>query len=59
MFKHLFQSVDIMTILGVVALLFFFLSFLLILFYTFKIDKKYSDEMSNKPLEKNNLSTTK
>jgi len=59
MFRNIFQSEVILSVLGIVALVCFFLSFLFVLLYSWKMEKKFSDKMSNLPLEENNFSRNK
>lgn len=59
MFKNIFQSVDTLTILGIVSMLLFFVSFLFVLYYAWKADGKFIEKMSNMPLEENKLTTNK
>jgi len=51
MFKHYFERIENIEIWPVMALIIFFLFFTGLLFYTFKMDKKYIKKMENMPLE--------
>jgi cbb3-type cytochrome oxidase subunit 3 len=49
--KHNFDSIDGVAIYPIVALLTFFIVFVVMVFLVIKMKKKYIDEVSNMPLE--------
>jgi len=55
MFKQIFESMSDIGIFGLIAMIFFFLIFLGIVYWTIKADKKYLKKMENMPLESSNI----
>ena len=55
MFKQIFESMSDIGIFGLIAMIFFFLIFLGIIYWTIKADKKYLKKMENMPLESSNI----
>lgn len=51
MFKYLLSSVDYLEVWSVLTLIIFFLSFIMIMIYAFRLDKSVIDHMSNLPIE--------
>lgn len=51
MYKQYFEQVENVAAGPVVSLVIFFLFFLGLLYWVFKVDKKYIDKMKNLPLE--------
>jgi len=51
MFKHYFERIENVEFWPVFSLVVFFLFFLGLLIYVFKIDKKYISKMKNLPFE--------
>jgi len=55
MFKQIFESMSDIGIFGLIAMIFFFLIFLGIIYWTIRVDKKYLKKMENMPLESSNI----
>lgn len=51
MFKHYFEEIENVEFWPVVSLIVFFLFFVGLLIYVFRVDKKYINKMKNLPLE--------
>ena len=51
MFKEFFQSISGIEIFGVVIMIFFFVIFLVVIYWSIKVDKQYLNKMSNMPLD--------
>ncbi len=61
MYKELLQSIEGITIYPIISLIVFVLFFAIILYWMFKVDKKYIIKMENLPFEKveeNNFNNT-
>ncbi len=57
MYKNVLQGIDNIAIWPVVSFIIFFVFFLVLLWWAFTADKKFIQEMSNKPLEDGSKST--
>lgn len=55
MIKELIKSIAGIELYGVVAMLIFFIIFILVIFWTFKMDRRYLNKMKNMPLDASNL----
>ena len=55
MFKQIFESMSDIGVFGLVAMIFFFLVFLGIIYWTIKADKKYLKKMENMPLDSSKI----
>lgn len=51
MFKNLLSSVEFMEIWSIITMIIFFLSFIYIIFYAIKMDKKHENYMSSLPID--------
>lgn len=51
MFKHYFEGIQNIEIWPIISLTIFFMFFIGLVFWVFKVDKKYINEMENLPLE--------
>lgn len=54
MFKQLLQFEQLMSTVGIISVVIFFLAFIYLLFIVFKMDRKFIDKMSSLPLEESN-----
>ena len=54
MFKHYFERIENVETGPIIALVLFFLFFLVMLFWIFRLDKKFINKMKNLPLEEDN-----
>jgi uncharacterized membrane protein YjfL (UPF0719 family) len=52
MFKNLLSSVEFFEIWSEITMIIFLISFLYIIFYTVKMDKKHESYMSSLPIDK-------
>jgi hypothetical protein len=52
MFRELFESVSGIEIFGIVAMMFFLLTFLIVIYWSLKVDRSYIRKMEQMPLEK-------
>jgi len=55
MFKELLKSIAGIEFFGLVAMFIFLFIFILVIFWTSKIDKRYRNKMKNLPLDSSNL----
>tara|TARA_R110000868_G_scaffold207204_2_gene456146 strand:+ start:127 stop:306 length:180 start_codon:yes stop_codon:yes gene_type:complete len=51
MFKHYFEGIQNIEVWPIISLTIFFMFFIGLLIWVFKVDKKYINEMENLPLE--------
>ena len=51
MYKEILQSIDNVAIWPVISFVIFFLFFIMLLWWTFTANKKFLNEMAQKPLE--------
>lgn len=54
MYKNILQSIDGVEVYAIIALLIFFLFFIGVTIWLFKVDKNYLKKMSKLPLEQDN-----
>jgi len=54
MFKHYFEQIHGIEIWPIISLSIFFIFFLCLILWVFKVDKKYVEEMSNMPVKDDN-----
>ncbi|MEQ6121625.1 cytochrome C oxidase Cbb3 [Reichenbachiella sp. MALMAid0571] len=52
MFKHYFEGIQNIEVWPIISLTIFFMFFIGLLIWVFKVDKKYINEMENLPLER-------
>ena len=52
MFKHYFEQIENVSIWPIISLSIFFIFFLVLIIYTFRVDKGFIVKMKNMPLEK-------
>lgn len=57
MYKNVLQGIDNIAIWPVISFIIFFVFFLALVWWAFTADKKFIQEMSNKPLEDGSEST--
>ena len=55
MFSNLLESISGIEFFGLVSLLIFFSIFIMVLFWTVKMDKNYINKMKEMPLDSSNL----
>jgi hypothetical protein len=55
MFKNIVESMSGIEIYGILALIFFFVVFLGIIYWSIKVDKKYLSKMSEMPLDSSKI----
>ncbi len=55
MYKEILRSMAGIDIFGIISLLFFFLIFLGVLYWSIKVDKAYITKMKNLPLDSSNV----
>ena len=55
MFKQIFESMSDIGVFGLIAMIFFILIFLGIIYWTIKADKKYLNKMENMPLDSSKI----
>lgn len=55
MFKHYFEGIQNVEIWPIISLIIFFLFFVILILWIFKVDKKYIRKMKNMPLDNNEL----
>jgi cytochrome c oxidase cbb3-type subunit IV len=55
MFKSILENSELMQNLGLIALILFFVIFMIILFWAFKLDKRFVNKMKSLPLEENKI----
>ena len=54
MFKHYFERIENIETGPIIALVLFFVFFVVMIFWIFRLDKKFINKMKNLPLEENN-----
>ena len=54
MFKHYFEGIENIQIGPLLSLIFFFVFFLLVIFWIFKLDRRFVDKMKNLPFDDGN-----
>ena len=55
MFKHYFERIENVETGPLIALVFFFLFFIVMIVWIFKLDRKFINRMKNLPLEDDNV----
>jgi len=55
MFKDIFESMSGISIFGLISMIFFFLVFLGVIYWTIRVDKKYLKKMENMPLDSSKI----
>jgi cbb3-type cytochrome oxidase subunit 3 len=55
MFKDIFESMSDISIFGLISMVFFFLIFLGVIYWTIRADKKYLKKMENMPLNSSKI----
>jgi cytochrome c oxidase cbb3-type subunit 4 len=58
MYKNILQSIDNIAIWPLISFVIFFLFFLILLWWTFTVNRKFIDHMSNMPIEEATLNPT-
>jgi len=51
MFKHYFEGIQNIEVWPIISLTIFFMFFIGLVFWVFRVDKKYINDMENLPLE--------
>jgi cbb3-type cytochrome oxidase subunit 3 len=59
MFKHYFERIENVETGPLIALIFFFLFFLVMIVWIFKLDRRFINKMKNLPLEEENIKSNK
>ena len=55
MFKDIFESMSGISIFGLISMVFFFLIFLGVIYWTIRADKEYLKKMENMPLDSSKI----
>jgi cytochrome c oxidase cbb3-type subunit 3 len=55
MFKQILESMSGISIFGLISMIFFFLFFLGVIYWTIRADKKYLKKMENMPLDSSKI----
>ena len=58
MYKNVLQNIDNIAIWPVVSFVIFFLFFICLLWWVFKVDKNFIQKMSEMPIDENDKSST-
>ena len=59
MFKHYFERIENVEVGPLISLVFFFLFFIIMVAWIFRLDKKFINKMKNLPLEEDNIKSNK
>lgn len=58
MYKNILQSIDNIAIWPIISFIIFFLFFLILLWWTFTVNKKFIERMSNMPIDETAANST-
>lgn len=58
MYKNILQSIDNIAIWPIISFVIFFLFFLILLWWTFTVNKKFIEHMSNMPIDETAVNPT-
>ena len=58
MYKNILQSIDNIAIWPLISFVIFFLFFLILLWWTFTVNKKFINHMSNMPIDETSANPT-
>lgn len=58
MYKNILQSIDNIAIWPIISFVIFFLFFLILLWWTFTVNKKFIERMSNMPIDETAVNST-
>lgn len=58
MYKNILQSIDNIAVWPIISFVIFFLFFLVLLWWTFTVNKKFIERMSNMPIDETAVNST-